>query len=418
MQNQWKPEVLAPAGDMERLKAAVLFGADAVYLGGKEFGMRASPLNFSQEELAQAVKFAHNSGVRVYLTCNTTPTCEEMERLPEHIKNAAECGVDALIVSDIGVMMTAKRVAPQLELHVSTQAGVVNHVTASEFYQMGASRVVLARELSLSDISLIREKTPPQLELECFVHGAMCMSFSGRCLLSHYMVGRDANRGECAQPCRWGYYLMEEKRPGEYYPVFEDEQGSYILNAKDLCMIGHIDELAQAGVCSLKIEGRAKSAYYVAVVTNAYRNAVDQYLADPAHFALAPWVEEETRKVSHREYSTGFFYGQPQNAQCYQSGGYVRSYDVVAVVDECRDGMMHITQRNRFFAGDELEVLVPRGGFEPLAVEQIFTEEGEAVQSACHAMQKLCIPCGRVFPAGSILRKGKEEKAQENSLSE
>lgn len=407
MQQQLQPEVLAPAGDLERLRAAVLFGADAVYVGGKEFGMRASPLNFSQEELAQAVAYAHSNGVRVYLTCNTVPTCDEMERLPEHLANAAACGIDALIVADIGVMMTAKRVAPQLELHISTQAGVVNHVTATELYHMGAARVVLARELGFDAIRRIRDKTPPELALECFVHGAMCMSFSGRCLLSHYMVGRDANRGECAQPCRWGYHLMEEKRPNEFYPVYEDEHGSYILNAKDLCMIEHIPELVQAGINSFKIEGRAKSAYYVAVITNAYHNAVRLYLQNPAGFRLPPWVEEETRKVSHREYSTGFFYGQPQNGQCYQSGGYVRSYDVVATVDQCRDGMLYITQRNRFFVGDELEILLPKGGFETFTAGQIFSETGESVQSACHAMERLCIPCEQSFPAGSILRKVK-----------
>ncbi|WP_312645190.1 U32 family peptidase [Hydrogenoanaerobacterium sp.] len=399
------PEVLAPAGDRERLNAAVLFGADAVYLGGKEFGMRSSPMNFSLDELKQAVEHAHKNGVRVYLTCNTVPTNEEMDRLPEYLRNAAACGIDALIVADIGVMMTAKRVVPDLELHMSTQVGIVNYVAACELHQMGAKRVVLAREMSFDDIRRIRDKAPDSLEIECFVHGAMCMSFSGRCLLSHYMVGRDANRGECAQPCRWGYHLMEEKRPNEFYPIYEDERGSYILNAKDLCMIEYIDKLANAGINSFKIEGRAKSAYYVAVVTNAYRNAVDSYLRDPAHFKLEPWIEEETRKVSHREYSTGFFFGRPENGQCYKDGGYVRSYDVVATVDECRDGRMYITQRNRFFAGDELEILVPEGGSTPFVAQQIFNQYGEPVESACHAMEKLSIPTDRQFPAGSILRK-------------
>lgn len=400
-----RPEVLAPAGDRERLNAAVLFGADAVYVGGKEFGMRSSPMNFSLDELKQAVEYAHQNGVRVYLTCNTVPTNDEMDRLPQYLQDAAACGIDALIVADMGVMMTAKRVVPDLELHMSTQVGIVNYVTARELHQMGAKRVVLARELSFDDIRRIRDKVPESLEIECFVHGAMCMSFSGRCLLSHYMVGRDANRGECAQPCRWGYHLMEEKRPNEFYPVYEDENGSYILNAKDLCMIEHIDKLADAGINSFKIEGRAKSAYYVAVVTNAYRNAVDSYLRDPRHFQLEAWIEEETRKVSHREYSSGFYFGAPENGQCYKNGGYVRSYDVVATVDECRDGRMYITQRNRFFAGDELEVLMPKAGFVPFVAREIFNEFDEPMQSACHAMQKLYIPTDKIFPPGSILRK-------------
>lgn len=400
-----RPEVLAPAGDRERLNAAVLFGADAVYVGGKEFGMRSSPMNFSLDELKQAVEYAHQNGVRVYLTCNTVPTNDEMDRLPQYLQDAAACGIDALIVADMGVMMTAKRVVPDLELHMSTQVGIVNYVTARELHQMGAKRVVLARELSFDDIRCIRDKVPESLEIECFVHGAMCMSFSGRCLLSHYMVGRDANRGECAQPCRWGYHLMEEKRPNEFYPVYEDENGSYILNAKDLCMIEHIDKLADAGINSFKIEGRAKSAYYVAVVTNAYRNAVDSYLRDPRHFQLEAWIEEETRKVSHREYSSGFYFGAPENGQCYKNGGYVRSYDVVATVDECRHGRMYITQRNRFFAGDELEVLMPKAGFVPFVAREIFNEFDEPMQSACHAMQKLYIPTHKIFPPGSILRK-------------
>lgn len=400
-----RPEVLAPAGDRERLEAAVLFGADAVYLGGREFGMRASPVNFSPEELKAAVAHAHAKGVRCYLTCNTVPTNSEMERLPAYLCEAAACGIDAVIVADIGVLMTAKRAVPELELHISTQAGIVNYVTARELYAMGAKRVVLARELSLGEIQIIRDKTPPGLEIECFVHGAMCMSFSGRCLLSHYMAGRDANRGECAQPCRWGYHLVEEKRPNEFYPIYEDERGSYILNAKDLCMIGHIKELAEAGIDSLKIEGRAKSSYYVAVITGAYRAAVDAYLRGEEP---EPWVEEETRRVSHREYSTGFFYGRPENGQCYQNGGYVRSYDIVATVESWNGGFLNITQRNRFFAGDALELLAPGCAPAPFTAAEIFDEAGEPVQNACHSMQKLRL-AGEPAPAGSILRKLKRE---------
>lgn len=413
MQEKRRLEVLSPAGDRERLEAAVRFGADAVYLGGKAFGMRASPQNFAPDELKSAVEHAHAAGVRCYLTCNTVPTNDEMERLPEYLQEAAQSGVDALIIADIGVLAAAKRVAPELEVHISTQAGVMNWGAATEFYRMGAQRVVLARELSLDDVARLREKTPPELQLECFVHGAMCMSVSGRCVLSNYMMGRDANRGECLQPCRWGYHLMEEKRPGEYYPVYEDENGSYILNAKDLCMIEHIDKLAAAGVDSLKIEGRAKSAYYVAVVTNAYRLAVDEYERDPAHFSLPLWLLEETRKVSHREYSTGFYFGRPQDGQCYKSGGYVRNWDVAAVVEGWQDGVLTVTQRNRFFEGDELEALVPRGGVKTLCAEYIRNEEGQRQPSACHAVQRLFLPCGESMPAGTILRRAAQAKPPE-----
>ena len=302
MSNRIKPEVLAPAGDFERLQAAVKYGADAVYLGATSFGMRANAGNFNEEELRAGVKFAHEHGVRVYLTCNILPTNEEADQLEEFLLRAADAGVDALIVADVGILMMARRLVPQIDIHISTQTGVVNYLTANELYKLGAKRVVLARELPLETIREIRRRTPADLEIECFVHGAMCMSFSGRCLLSNYLTGRDANRGECAQPCRWSYYLMEEKRPGQYFPIFEDEHGSYILNAKDMSMIDHIDDLVDAGITSLKIEGRAKSAYYVSVVTNAYRQAVDQYVADPENYHLAGWLAEEVYKVSHREY--------------------------------------------------------------------------------------------------------------------
>ena len=302
----WKrPEVLAPAGDFERLVAAVQYGADAVYLGGKDFGMRASPMNFTEEELVRAVDFCHRQGVKVYVTCNILPREEDLAGLPTYLHFLCDAGVDALIVADIGVMMLCRREIPQMELHISTQTGVVNHLTAAELYRMGAKRVVLARELSLEEIRRIRQNTPPELEIEAFVHGAMCMSFSGRCVLSNYLAGRDANRGECAQPCRWNYYLMEEKRPGEFFPIFEEEDGTYILNAKDLCMIEYLDQLADAGVGSFKIEGRAKSFYYVATITNAYRCAVELLEKDPAHYRLPGWLLEENEKgqppaVQHR----------------------------------------------------------------------------------------------------------------------
>ena len=402
----WKrPEVLAPAGDFERLVAAVQYGADAVYLGGKDFGMRASPMNFTEEELVRAVDFCHRQGVKVYVTCNILPREEDLAGLPTYLHFLCDAGVDALIVADIGVMMLCRREIPQMELHISTQTGVVNHLTAAELYRMGAKRVVLARELSLEEIRRIRQNTPPELEIEAFVHGAMCMSFSGRCVLSNYLAGRDANRGECAQPCRWNYYLMEEKRPGEFFPIFEEEDGTYILNAKDLCMIEYLDQLADAGVGSFKIEGRAKSFYYVATITNAYRCAVELLEKDPAHYRLPGWLLEETKKVSHRQYSTGFYFGQPDNGQYYESGGYIRNYDVAAVVEGWEEGMLLCTQRNRFFSGETLEVLLPGKSPELFPVPAIFDTDGQSLEAARHPMQQLRIPCARPIAKGTILRR-------------
>ena len=400
-----KPEVLAPAGDIERFIAALNFGADAIYLGGEQFGMRAAPTNFDMDTLREATKMAHDKGVKVYLTCNTVPKNYEIEQFPEYIKNAYEAGIDAAIVSDIGTMMLVKKYAPELEIHISTQAGIVNYVTANAFYEMGAKRVVLARELSLEEITEICEKTPKDLEIEVFVHGAMCMSFSGRCLLSSYMTGRDANRGECAQPCRWGYYLVEEKRPGEYYRVEETDKGSYILNAKDMCMIEHIDKLIKAGVTSLKIEGRAKSSYYVAVVTNAYRMAVDDYLKDPENYKTPDWLVEEVTKVSHRQYTTGFFFGQPENGQYYENGGYLRNFDVIATVDGYQDGYLIVTQKNRFKKGDVVEILEPNCKPFEFTITQIINDKGEEIDISRHPMATLKIPCDRPVAHGAIVRK-------------
>ena len=398
-------EVLAPAGDEERFNAAINYGADAVYLGRKQFGMRASPLNFDFEQLCNAVQKAHEKGVKVYLTCNTLPRNNEIPFFEQFVREAVEAKVDAMIVADIGLLMLIKRYAPDMEIHISTQTGIVNYVTARELYNMGAKRVVLARELSLDEIAEIRAKCPDDMDIECFVHGAMCVSFSGRCLLSQYLVNRDANRGECAQPCRWGYHLMEEKRPGEYFPVFEDEKGTYILNAKDMCMIEHIDKLAEVGVTSLKIEGRAKSAYYVAVVTNAYRMAVDEYRKDPYNFKLPDWIRDEVYKVSHRKYSKGFFFGTPEESQYYENSGYIRNYDVVAVVEECRDGIVYCTQRNRFFAGDKVELLAPSCKPVELVLDTLYDENGEQIETANHAMMKFSFKCGQVFPSGTVICK-------------
>ncbi|MGN0576065.1 MAG: U32 family peptidase [Ruminococcus sp.] len=403
-------EVLSPAGDMERFTAAVDFGADAVYLGRKNFGMRSSPQNFTFEQLSDAVRTAHAKGVKVYLTCNTLPRNSEIPLFEQFISEACAAQVDALIVADIGILSLVKKYAPDMEIHISTQTGIVNYVTARELYNMGAKRIVLARELSLEEIAEIRAKTSPDLDIEAFVHGAMCVSFSGRCLLSQYLVNRDANRGECAQPCRWGYHLMEEKRPGEFFPVFEDEKGTYILNAKDMCMIDFIDKLAEAGITSLKIEGRAKSAYYVAVVTNAYRMAVDEYYKNPDSFTLPQWIHDEVFKVSHRKYCTGFFFGTPQESQYYENSGYIRNYDVVAVVEKCENGTVYCTQRNRFFSGDRLEILAPK--CEPVTItpDKLFDENGEEIQSANHAMMKFSFKSEKTFPSGAVIRHEVSEK--------
>lgn len=405
-----KLEVLAPAGDEERFKAAIDYGADAVYLGREQFGMRSSPMNFDFVQLENAVKSAHSKGIKVYLTCNTLPRNNEIPMFEQFVEEAVAANVDALIVADIGLLALVKKYAPDMEIHISTQTGIVNYVTASELYNMGAKRIVLARELSLEEISEIRAKTNSNLDIEAFVHGAMCVSFSGRCLLSQYLVNRDANRGECAQPCRWGYHLMEEKRPGEYFPVFEDEKGTYILNAKDLCMIDHIDKLAEAGVTSLKIEGRAKSAYYVAVVTNAYRMAVDEYYKNPENYILPDWIHDEVYKVSHRKYSNGFFFGVPQESQYYENSGYIRNYDVVAVIEKCENGTVYCTQRNRFFVGDTVEILSP--GKKPVTVtlNNLFDENGEEIQTANHAMMKFSFKSELIFPEGTVIRRETNSK--------
>ncbi len=399
-----KLEVLAPAGDTERLNAAVDYGADAVYLGGKTFGMRAGPKNFTYDELKSAVELSHSRNVKVYLTCNTLPRNDEIPYFRQFMEEAVSSGVDAVIVADLGLLSLVKKYAPDMEIHMSTQTGIVNYVTASELYNMGVKRVVVARELSLEEIAEIRAKTPAELDIEAFVHGAMCMSFSGRCLLSQYLVNRDANRGECAQPCRWGYHLMEEKREGEFYPIFEDEKGSYILNAKDLCMIDHLDKLAEAGVTSFKIEGRAKSSYYVSVVTNAYRMAADILKESPDNYKLPEWIKEEVFKVSHRNYCTGFFFGHPKDCQYYENSGYIREYDIAAVIDECHGGMIYATQRNYFSRGETVEILSPKEHFDTIIIEKLFDQDGTEIENANHAMMKLMIPCEKVYPKNSIIR--------------
>lgn len=408
-------ELLAPAGDEECLRSALDYGCDAVYLAGKSFGMRAGAKNFDMDGLDRAVRLAHERGVKVHLTCNTIPLNSEIEQFPKYIAAAQECGVDAAIACDLGVISMIKQYAPKMELHISTQTGVVNYQTAIELYKMGAKRVVLAREVGLEDIREIRRRIPADMEIETFVHGAMCVSFSGRCLISEYLTGRGANRGECAQPCRWSYYLMEEKRPNQFFKVFEDERGSYILNSRDMCMIDHLDDLIDAGVTSFKIEGRAKSAYYVALTVNAYRAALDSCLKGEKP---PKWVLDEVNKISHRPYSTGFFYGKPtegsgtqdpnivtNGGQYFADSGYMRDYDFVGVVDYCEDGVMHLTQRNYFTLSDELELLPPHA--EPIIFkpESMFGADGTQIDIARRATEKLTIPTAIVVPPHTILRK-------------
>ena len=353
-------ELLAPAGDMERLRMAVAYGADAVYLAGSDFGMRAFAGNFDRKGLREAVELCHSRGVHVHVTCNTMPRCEEVDRLPEWLEHLDAVGVDAAIVADLGVFRMAQKYAPHLQLHVSTQAGVTNHAVAQAWYELVASRVILARELSLEEIRTIRDRTPRELEIEAFVHGAMCVSYSGRCLLSNYMTGRDAQRGMCAQPCRYKYALVEEKRPGEYFPIFEENNETFIMNSRDMCMIDHLPDLVEAGLNSLKIEGRAKSAYYAAVVTGAYRHGLDAALAGEP---LAPIWRSELDKVSHRPYSTGFYYGPP--GQYTGDARYIRDYQVCAMVETCAaDGTAVLSLRNKFAAGAQVELLSP--GLEPM----------------------------------------------------
>lgn len=402
--NKQKLEILSPAGDMERLCSALEYGADAVYLGGKIFGMRANPSNFGKEELKEACRLSHEKGVKVYLTVNTLPRQNELPQLPQFLLDAQEAGVDALIVADLGVLSIVKKTIPDMEIHMSTQTGIVNAETCNMLYSMGVKRAVLARELSIEEIKSIRENIPEDMELEVFVHGAMCVSFSGRCLISAYMTNRDANRGCCAQPCRWKYSLVEEKRPGQYFPIEEDENGTYILNAKDLCMIDHIDKLAEAGVSSLKIEGRAKSAYYVAVITNAYRMAVDEYYKNPNNFKLSDWIHDEVFKVSHRKYCTGFFFGHPKDCQYYETGGYIRNYDVVAVVEKCENGIVYCTQRNKFMAGDTVEVVSPSQKPIEITIDELFDENGNSIETANHAMMNFSFKCDVNFIPESVIR--------------
>ena len=399
-----RPELLCPAGDRECLDAALMFGADAVYLAAKEFGMRTAPKNFEGDALREAVRLAHEKGVKVYLTANILPRNAEIRAFPQFIRDAEAAGIDAVIAADLGVISLIRQHCPELAVHASTQTGIVNYETANALYAMGVRRAVLARELSVEEIAEIRANIPDDLELEAFVHGAMCMSVSGRCLISEYLTGRDANRGACAQSCRWKYALCEEKRPGEFFPVGEDADGSYILNAKDLCLMPYLRELHDAGVSSFKIEGRAKSAYYVAGVTNAYRTAMDCMFADPPQ-PVPEWVTAELDHVSHRPYTVGFAFGQRKDMIWHEKNGYLHDREVVGIVQRSENGRLYISQRNRFFEGDPVEILMP--GTEPpvLTVTDLRNGDGEPVQAANHAVMDCSFVCSLEVPAGAFLRR-------------
>lgn len=396
-----KPELLAPAGDMERLRMAVAYGADAVYLAGTTFGMRAFAGNFDEHTIYDAARLCKEAGVRTHVTINTMPRGDEVAQLPRWLEILQDAGVDALIVADLGAFRMAEQYAPKLERHISTQASVSNPVTAQAWYELGAKRVILARELSLEEVAAIRRETDPNLEIEAFVHGAMCVSYSGRCLLSNYMTGRDASRGACAQPCRYQYYLMEEKRPGEYFPVFEDEKGTYIMNSRDMCMIDHVGELMDIGLDSFKIEGRAKSAYYAAIVTGAYRHAID------AAWAQEPLEEiwrAEVDKVSHRHYSTGFWYGQP--GQFYEDARYIRDWQVCAIVEDCdQNGLATLSLRNKFATGDEVEMVGPNTAPFSFRAPLMETLEGLPLREPRTPQMKFRLQLERPVPPLSILRR-------------
>ena len=390
------PELLAPAGDFEKLRMAVLYGADAVYLAGTSFGMRSFTGNFTPEELPKAVKYAHDHGVRVHCTVNTMPRNDEIVHLPEHLELLQDAGVDALIMADVGVFTLAGKYAPRCERHISTQASISNYECARAWYDLGAQRVILARELSLDEIREIRAKTPRELEIETFVHGAMCVSYSGRCLLSSYMTGRDSNRGACAQPCRYEYALMEEKRPGEYFPVFEDEKGTYIMNSRDMCMIDHLDDLMDAGIASLKIEGRAKSACLDAVAAG---KPVD------------PVWRDEVEHVSHRHYSTGFFYGEP--GQYTSNSRYIREWQVAAIITDCdEDGNATLSLRNKFCTGDEVEIVGPDTRPFSMTVPEMRDADGNAIVEARTPQMVFTMKLPHPVPAMSIVRRGVELSAR------
>lgn len=407
-----KAELLAPAGDLDKLKMAVLYGADAVYLGGESFGLRKASKNFKIEQIKEGVDFAHERGVKVYVTLNIVPHNDDLHGLEEYAKELEDAGVDAVLVADPGVFMKCKAAIPNMPIHISTQASVTNYETVMFWYNLGASRVVLARELSLKEIKEITDKIPEDLEIETFVHGAMCMSYSGRCLISNYMTGRDANRGDCSHACRYKYYLVEEKRPGEYFPIDETDDGTFIMNSKDLCMIENLPDMLNAGIYSLKIEGRVKSQYYVATVLRSYRMALDAYYKDPENYKFDSALLDEIKKASHRDFTTGFFYGRPTtDAQIYSNNSYIRGYDFLGMVlDYDEETMMAtIEQRNRMFVGDEIEVFGPGVDYFTQKIEYMENHKGEEIDVAPHAKQILKMKMAQPVEQFYLLRKELDE---------
>lgn len=403
-----KAELLAPAGNLRKLKYAIEYGADAVYIGGEEFSLRVAADNFTVGEIAEGIEYAHCRGKKVYITANIIPHNDDLKDFPSFIKEVNDMGADAVIVSDLGAFSIVRETAPDLDIHISTQANNTNYMSAKMWYKLGAKRVVLARDLSFKEISEIRSNINSNEELECFVHGAMCVSYSGRCLLSNYLTHRDANKGACSHPCRWKYYLMEEKRPGQYMPVFENDRGTFLYNSKDLCMVNYIPDLIKAGINSFKIEGRVKNELYVATVVGAYRRAIDSYYKDPDNFKIDPYINTELEKVSHREYTTGFYYNKPdENNQLYTSNTYIQDYTIVAVVksyDE-KTGIATLEQRNRFFAGDELEAMMPGEKSFSFKSDYMTDENDEHIDVAPHPQMTVKIKPGRYLNNFAIIRK-------------
>lgn len=407
-----KIELLAPAGDLEKLKIAVLYGADAVYLGGTSFSLRAKAKNFDYEQMKEGVEFAHAHNVKVYVTCNIFAHNEDFEKMPEYFLQLQQLNVDAILVADPGVFALARQVIPNMPIHISTQANNTNSHTANFWYKQGANRIVMARELSLGEIKDISRNIPNDMEVEAFVHGAMCISYSGRCLLSNYLSGRDSNKGACSHPCRWQYYVTESTRPNEYMPIVEEERGTYIFNSKDLCMIQHIPELIDAGIVSLKIEGRIKTSFYVGTVIRAYRQAIDDYYANPSLYeSKKEYYLEEAAKASYRGFTTGFYYGKPgKNEQIYTTSSYIRTYDFIGMVIDYdkESGFATIEQRNKFVVGDEIEFLRHNGDVLKQRVTEMYDEEGNAITQAPHPQQIIRLKCDGEVSAFDMMRKEME----------
>ena len=405
-----RPELLAPGGSLEKLKTAILYGADAVYIGGEAFSLRVAAENFTVEEIREGLVFAHERGRKVYLTANIIPHNRDIDEFEQYIEEIKDLGFDGILVSDPGMVEIVKEKAPELPIHISTQANNVNYRSAMFWYKQGARRVVLAREMSFEEIREIRERIPADMEIEAFIHGAMCISYSGRCLLSNYMTGRDSNQGACAHPCRWNYSLVEQTRPGEYMDIYENERGSFIFNSKDLCTIRHIPELIESGITSLKIEGRVKTSFYVATVVGAYRREIDRYLADPEGYTPSEEEFQELCKVSHRPYTTGFYFGRPDGqGQVYTDSSYIRDYDLIGMVEayDPETGSMTISQRNRFFLGEEIEVIQPGKPYFKQTVRWMRNEKGEEIDVAPHAKMQVRLNCDQPIEAveGAMLRR-------------